>query len=102
MRKKGNPTQQTIIPTKLNVAKDLADDGDYEATIFEDMDLSEQHITNTHLFPYSVQWKFTSRTIYAADQRIAQTFGYHLLKSVCRSDPVVRHLISVTRLDPAP
>lgn len=55
-----------------------------------------------HLFPYSVQWKFTSRTIYAADQRVAQTFGYHLLKSVCRSDPVVRHLISVTRLDPSP
>lgn len=48
------------------------------------------------LFPYIVGWKYHKRLIYACDQRMAQTFGYHLLKAAHPRDPVKRHLIHVS------
>lgn len=49
------------------------------------------------LFPYEVSWKYHRRVIYAADERVAQSFGYHLFKSSHPRDPVKRHLIRVVR-----
>lgn len=49
------------------------------------------------LFPYEVSWKYHRRTIYAADERIAQSFGYRLFKAAHPRDPVKRHLIRVVR-----
>lgn len=58
-----------------------------------------------HLFRYSVQYAYHSLTIYAADQRAAQFFGYHLFKRIHRRIPIHRHLVAVTLLpepDPCP